>query len=179
MKEFSETNATSSWTSFSSTQQGAVGRRAARPPSVSAAQHRTSRKTLSAVWDLFFVLTAVVMVRRDARCGTLCAFAARRRRGRRGRWVFRGGERGFEHIVNILVFGKALGETADWTFKRPGNARRPGPLTSHQTTLVATMVHALYTQIQSRAAGALSCDAVCGATGERVLATPVSRRPLE
>jgi hypothetical protein len=30
-----------------------------------------------------------------------------------------------------------------------------------------------------RAAGALSCEAVCGATGERVLATPVSRRPLE
>ncbi len=87
---------------------------------------------------------------------------------------------GFEHIFNILVFGLGLGETADWTFfKRPGNARRPGPLTSHQTTLVATMVHALYTQFQSRAAGALSCDAVCGATGERVLATPVSRRPLE
>jgi hypothetical protein len=30
-----------------------------------------------------------------------------------------------------------------------------------------------------RAAGALSREAVCGATGERVLATPVSRRPLE
>ena len=30
-----------------------------------------------------------------------------------------------------------------------------------------------------RAAGALSCEAVCGATGERVLATPVSRRLLE
>ena len=30
-----------------------------------------------------------------------------------------------------------------------------------------------------RAAGALSCEAVCGDPGERVLATPVSRRPLE
>jgi hypothetical protein len=30
-----------------------------------------------------------------------------------------------------------------------------------------------------RAAGALSCEAVCGASGECVLATPVSRRPLE
>ena len=30
-----------------------------------------------------------------------------------------------------------------------------------------------------RAAGALSCEAVCGATGERVLVTPVYRRLLE
>ena len=30
-----------------------------------------------------------------------------------------------------------------------------------------------------RAAGALSCEAVCGATGERVLATPVYRRLSE
>jgi hypothetical protein len=54
-----------------------------------------------------------------------------------------------------------------------------GPATANATRRCRILASRKRPHLYVRAVGALSCEAVCGATGERVLATPVSRRPLE